>query len=260
MLYAAFVSIVYVTGLFVVEPHILNHSESQVALLGNQTGSFMALVDGLGHTYMCLAVCMTAPVFAGGRLATWTRWIAIASGPTALMILAFYVAQRIPLGIPGDSPRPGLGRPGRDLLLQGWSSDVMAQTTAATQQVIAASEGAARRAAPKLKAWMGFWSGPPTSMSTAVMESEVEIKRRPAEVFDYCGDHTHERIIKMKHVEKVTGRWLSACGTRWSSAPAVPTFRLSRYAQTAVRRLRAHTREDTIEVTTSVPKPDALLP
>jgi hypothetical protein len=190
MLYAAFVSIVYVTGLFVVEPHILNHSESQVALLGNQTGSFMALVDGLGHTYMGLAVCMTAPVFAGGRLATWTRWIAIASGPAALMILAFYVAQRIPLGIPGDSPRPGLGRPGGDLLLQGWSSDVMAQTTAATQQIIAASGGAARRAAPKLKAWMGFWSGPPTSMSTAVMESEVEIKRRPAEVFDYYSDHT----------------------------------------------------------------------
>jgi hypothetical protein len=100
-LYAAFVSIVYVTWLFVVEPHIMNHTESQVALLSNQTGSFMELVDGLGYTYMGFAVCLTAPVFAGGRLAAWTRWLAIANGPAALMILASYVSQWIPLGVPG---------------------------------------------------------------------------------------------------------------------------------------------------------------
>src|ERR1700693_2966080 len=64
ILYAAFVSIVYVTWLFVVEPHILNRTESQVALLGSPTGSFMELVDGLGYTYMGLAACITAPIFA----------------------------------------------------------------------------------------------------------------------------------------------------------------------------------------------------
>jgi hypothetical protein len=101
ILYAAFVSIVYVTWLFVVEPHILAHTESQVALLGTPAGSFLELVDGLGYTYMGLAACLTAPIFSGGRLAAWTRGVAIANGPAALLILGSYVSRWIPLGVPG---------------------------------------------------------------------------------------------------------------------------------------------------------------
>jgi hypothetical protein len=101
ILYAAFVSLVYVTWLFVVEPHILAHTEGQVALLGTPAGSFLELVDGLGYTYMGLAACLAAPIFTGGRLAAWTRGVAIANGPAALLILGSYVSRWIPLGVPG---------------------------------------------------------------------------------------------------------------------------------------------------------------
>lgn len=100
-LYAAFVSIVYVTWLFVVEPHMLAHTETQVSLLANPMGSFMELIDGLGYTYMGLSVCLTALAFAGGRLPRWIRGIALANGPAALLILASYVFQSIVLGVPG---------------------------------------------------------------------------------------------------------------------------------------------------------------
>jgi len=55
LLYAAFVSIVYVTWLFVVEPHVLNHGRSAVAPFGFEKGSFVQMLDGLGYTYMSLA-------------------------------------------------------------------------------------------------------------------------------------------------------------------------------------------------------------
>ncbi len=55
LLYAAFVSIVYVTWLFVVEPHVLNHSRSAVAPFVFKRGSFVQMLDGLGYTYMSLA-------------------------------------------------------------------------------------------------------------------------------------------------------------------------------------------------------------
>jgi hypothetical protein len=101
ILYGAFVSIVYITWLFVLEPHILAHTESQVALLGTPAGSFLELVDGLGYTYMGFAACLTAPIFAGGRLAAWIRGVAIANGPAGLLILCSYVSHWIPLGVPG---------------------------------------------------------------------------------------------------------------------------------------------------------------
>jgi hypothetical protein len=101
ILYAAFVSLVYITWLFVVEPHVLVHTANQVALLGTPAGSFLELVDGLGYTYMGLAACLPAPIFTGGRRAAWTRGVAIANGPAALLILCSYVSRWIPLGVPG---------------------------------------------------------------------------------------------------------------------------------------------------------------
>src|SRR6266567_3325783 len=55
LLYATFVSLVYVTLLFVVEPHVINHTESEVAPFLFAKGSFTQMVDGLGYTYMSLA-------------------------------------------------------------------------------------------------------------------------------------------------------------------------------------------------------------
>jgi len=101
ILYAAFVSIVYITLLFVVEPHVVHHTESEVAPFLFGHGTFLQMLDGLGYTYMSLAVFLTAPLFAGGRLNSWVRGIAIASGPGALGVLVSYVVYSGPLTLLG---------------------------------------------------------------------------------------------------------------------------------------------------------------
>jgi hypothetical protein len=101
ILYAAFVSIVYITLLFVVEPHVVHHTESEVAPFLFGHGTFLQMLDGLGYTYMSLAVFLTAPLFAGGRLNNWIRRIAIASGPGALGVLVSYVVYTGPLTLLG---------------------------------------------------------------------------------------------------------------------------------------------------------------
>ena len=101
LLYAAFVSLVYVTLLFVVEPHVVNHTESEVTPFLFAKGSFTQMVDGLGYTYMSLAVGLTAPIFMGGRLASWIRWTAILSLPAALGVLVSYVVYSFPYSLLG---------------------------------------------------------------------------------------------------------------------------------------------------------------
>jgi hypothetical protein len=101
LLYASFVSLVYVTLLFVVEPHVVNHTESQVAPFLFAKGSFTQMVDGLGYTYMSLAVGLTFPIFSGARLASWIRWIAILSLPSALGVLIAYIAYSFPYALLG---------------------------------------------------------------------------------------------------------------------------------------------------------------
>jgi hypothetical protein len=77
----------------------MNHTQNQVALLTNATGSFMEMVDGLGYTYMSIAILLTAPLFAGGRLAGWIRRIALLNGPIAATVLLAYITQVAVLGI-----------------------------------------------------------------------------------------------------------------------------------------------------------------
>ncbi len=60
--YASLVSLVYVTWLFVAEPHLLNGTESQVELIF-EPGSFMQMVDGIGYTFMGVAALFAAPCF-----------------------------------------------------------------------------------------------------------------------------------------------------------------------------------------------------
>jgi hypothetical protein len=100
ILYAALISIVYVTWLFVVEPHVLRGQANQVALLIFAPGSFMQMVDGLGYTFMGVALFFAAPVFAGKRLDTWIRWLCLLSGPGAVLVFLSYVFYIIPLGVP----------------------------------------------------------------------------------------------------------------------------------------------------------------
>ena len=101
ILYAGFVSVVYVTLLFVVEPHVVNHTESAVGPFLFAKGSFTQMVDGLGYTYMSLAVGLTAPIFAGRGLSSWLRWIAILSLPSALGVLISYITYSFPYELLG---------------------------------------------------------------------------------------------------------------------------------------------------------------
>src|SRR5947209_4850806 len=100
ILYAALISIVYVTWLFVVEPHVLRGEANQVALLMLTPGSFLQMVDGLGYTFMGVALFFVAPVFAGKRLEHWIRWLCLLSGPGAVLVFLSYVFYIIPLGVP----------------------------------------------------------------------------------------------------------------------------------------------------------------
>ncbi len=81
----------YVTWLFVVEPHVLRSQADQVALLSFAPGSFIQMVDGLGYTFMGVATIFAAPVFAGERLEKWIRWLCLLNGLGASMIFLSYI-------------------------------------------------------------------------------------------------------------------------------------------------------------------------
>jgi hypothetical protein len=99
LLYAALVSIVYVTWLFVLEPQVLSRNTVQVQPFLFEKGSFLMMLDGLGYTYSCLAALCVAPIFGGNRLARWVRWLGIANGIVALPVFLSYVLGNIALGI-----------------------------------------------------------------------------------------------------------------------------------------------------------------
>jgi hypothetical protein len=63
--YASLVSLVYVTWLFVVEPRLLNGTESRLELLVFKLGSFMQMVDGIAYTFMAVAALFATPLHRG---------------------------------------------------------------------------------------------------------------------------------------------------------------------------------------------------
>ena len=99
ILYAAIASIVYVTWLFVVEPHLLRGDEAAVAPFLFAPGSFIQTLDGLAYFYSCLAAFFTAPLFAGRGLERWLRWVAIANGLAAVPVFLSYIYFNVLLGI-----------------------------------------------------------------------------------------------------------------------------------------------------------------
>ena len=99
LLYAALVSIVYVTWLFVLEPQLLSGNTAKVQPFLFEKGSFLMMLDGLGYTYSCLAALCVAPLFTGKGLARWIRWLAIGNGVVALPVFLSYVLGNIALGI-----------------------------------------------------------------------------------------------------------------------------------------------------------------
>jgi hypothetical protein len=79
ILYASIASIVYVTWLFVLEPHVMQGTESRIQAFAFGPGTFLQMLDGMAYFYSCLAAfspprCLPtkdwSAGFAGLRLQT----------------------------------------------------------------------------------------------------------------------------------------------------------------------------------------------
>jgi hypothetical protein len=107
--YASLVSLVYVTWLFVVEPHVLDNTQREIEMLVFQRGSFPQMVDRMGYTFMGVAALFAAPCFTGPGLGRWARLLSIASGPAALLVFLAYIFYSLSLGLPAALLFPAYG-------------------------------------------------------------------------------------------------------------------------------------------------------
>jgi hypothetical protein len=98
-LYAAIASIVYVTWLFVLEPHVMRGTGASITAFAFGPGTFLQMLDGMAYFYSCLAAFFTAPLFAEKGLERWLRWTAIANGIVAVPVFLSYIYFNIALGI-----------------------------------------------------------------------------------------------------------------------------------------------------------------
>ncbi|MGE5463799.1 MAG: hypothetical protein ACM3PS_10610 [Syntrophothermus sp.] len=99
MLYAVIASIVYVTWLFVLEPHVMQGTQASVPAFAFGPGTFLQMLDGIAYFYSCLAAFFTVPIFAHKGLERWLRWTAIANGIVAIPVFLSYIYFNTALGI-----------------------------------------------------------------------------------------------------------------------------------------------------------------
>jgi hypothetical protein len=93
-IYVALVSVVYVVELAVVEPLIVSGHADRAGLLTIDPGGTLNAVDGLGYTFLGLALLWLAPLFHGTRLKRWTRWSLVANGIAIVPIVLTYFVDR----------------------------------------------------------------------------------------------------------------------------------------------------------------------
>ena len=96
LIYAVMASINYITQLTVVRLGILNNETDGLAMfvMGNSHSIFWALASA--YVFMNLAMLFAAPIFDGGRLERWLRWLFVANGVSAIVTI---------YGIVADSPQ-----------------------------------------------------------------------------------------------------------------------------------------------------------
>jgi hypothetical protein len=94
-IYAVMASINYIIQLTVVRLSILNKETDGLAMLvmGNPHSIFWALASA--YVFMNLAMLFAAPVFQGGKLERWIRWLFLANGASAVVTI---------FGVMVDSP------------------------------------------------------------------------------------------------------------------------------------------------------------
>jgi hypothetical protein len=95
IIYATMACINYTVQLTVVRLSILSKEADELAMfvMGNAHSIFWALTSA--YVFMNLAMLFAAPVFAGGKLERWIRWLFLANGASAAITL---------FGIVVDSP------------------------------------------------------------------------------------------------------------------------------------------------------------
>jgi len=95
LIYAVMASINYILQLTVVRLGIVNRETDGLAMfvMGNPHSIFWALTSA--YVFMNLAMLFVAPVFYGGRLERWIRWLFIANGASVVVSL---------FGVGVDSP------------------------------------------------------------------------------------------------------------------------------------------------------------
>jgi len=95
IVYAAMASINYIVQLTVVRLSILNRETDGLAMfvMGNPHSIFWALASA--YIFMNLAMLFAAPVFEGGKLERWIRWLFLANGASVVITI---------FGIVVDSP------------------------------------------------------------------------------------------------------------------------------------------------------------
>ncbi len=91
-MYATLNSLVYIVQLAVVIPHEIQGNVSDVAFLTMNQGSFMEAINAIAYSLMSLSTLFASVVFTGSRLKRSIRYLFIANGllaPIILLILAF---------------------------------------------------------------------------------------------------------------------------------------------------------------------------
>jgi len=92
LIYSTINSIVYMTVLAVVIPHILRSEAASVTLLLFEPGRFLFAVNGLAYGLMSVSALFASPVFTQRGLETRVRWAMVAHGviaPTIVGALAW---------------------------------------------------------------------------------------------------------------------------------------------------------------------------
>ena len=102
IVYVVMASINYIVQLTIVRLSILNGETDGLAMfvMGNPHSIFWALASA--YVFMNLAMLFAAPVFEGGKLERWIRWLFLANGASVVITIFGIVVDRPPIYLLGS--------------------------------------------------------------------------------------------------------------------------------------------------------------
>jgi hypothetical protein len=102
IVYAVMASLNYIVQLTIVRFSIMNKETDGLAMfvMGNPHSIFWALASA--YVFMNLAMLFAAPVFEGGKLERWIRWLFYANGASAIVTIFGVVVDSPPIYLLGS--------------------------------------------------------------------------------------------------------------------------------------------------------------